>query len=295
MNANDETRVRLIPVTQIRVANPRAREKKKFDEIVESIAKVGLKKPITVTATGTDQAGQPTFDLVCGQGRLEAFIALEQKEIPAFVREMTTTEGMLASLVENIARRKMSALDQFKTVQWMKEQGHSPADIAAKTGFTEGYIKLILGLLRNGEERLLDAVLQRRIPIAIAIKISGLSDEETQRILMEAYEKKELTQKTLSAFKRVVEQRKFFGRGGSLRAKNGAKKPSVDSMVLAYKRESQRQRMMVKKAKICEVRLLAMSAAFNLLMADEDFVNLLRAEGLATMPKFLSERAKKSA
>src|SRR5688572_8981689 len=103
MSATDETRVRLIPVTQIRVMNPRAREKKKFEEIVESIAKVGLKKPITVTATGTDQVGQPTFDLVCGQGRLEAFIALEQKEIPAFIREMTATEGMLASLVENIA------------------------------------------------------------------------------------------------------------------------------------------------------------------------------------------------
>ena len=290
-----ESQVRLIPVTQIRVANPRVREKKKFEEIVESIAKVGLKKPITVTATGKDAAGEPTFDLVCGQGRLEAFIALEQKEIPAFVREMTTTEGMLASLVENIARRKMSALDQFKTVQWMKEQGHSAADIATNTGFSEGYIKLILGLLRNGEERLLDAVLQRRIPIAIAIKISGMSDEETQRILMEAYEQKELTQKTLASFKRVVEQRKFFGRSGSMRARNGAKKPSVDSMVLAYKRESQRQRMMVKKAKICEVRLLAMSAAFNLLMADEDFVNLLRAEGLATMPKFLSERARKTA
>jgi ParB family transcriptional regulator, chromosome partitioning protein len=201
----------------------------------------------------------------------------------------------LASLVENIARRKMSALDQMKTIQWMKEQGHSAADIAAKTGLCEGYIKLILGLLRNGEERLLDAVLQRRIPIAIAIKISGMSDEDAQRIMMEAYEKKEMNQKTLTAFRRVVEQRKFFGRTGSLRSKNGANKPSVESMVLAYKRESQRQRLLVKKAKICEVRLLAMSAAFNLLMADEDFVNLLRAEGLATMPKFLSERAKKSA
>lgn len=295
MNSSDESHVRLIPVIQIRVANPRVREKKKFEEIVESIAKVGLKKPITVTATGKDAAGRLTFDLVCGQGRLEAFVALEQEEIPAFVREMTTTEGMLASLVENIARRKMSALDQFKTVQWMKEQGHSAADIATKTGLSEGYIKLILGLLRTGEERLLDAVLQRRIPIAIATKISGMSDDETQRILMAAYEQKELTQKTLAAFKRVVEQRKFFGRSGNLRAKNGAKKPSVDSMVLAYKRESQRQRMMVKKAKMCEVRLLAMSAAFNLLMADEDFVNLLRAEGLATMPKFLSERAKRSA
>jgi ParB family chromosome partitioning protein len=295
MNSDDETRVQVIPISQIRVANPRAREKKKFDEIVESIAKLGLKKPITVTESGKDAEGRTTYDLICGQGRLEAFVALEQKEIPAFVRSMSTTDGMLASLVENIARRKMSALDQMKTVQWMKEQGHSAADIATKTGLSEGYIKLILGLLRNGEERLLDAVLQRRIPIAIAVKISGMSDEDSQRIMMEAYERKEMTQKSLTAFKRVVEQRKFFGRSGSLRAKNGVKKASVDSMVLAYKRESQRQRLMVKKAKICEVRLLAMSAAFNLLMADEDFVNLLRAEGLATMPKYISERAKKSA
>lgn len=295
MNSPNEARVRLIPVSQIRVVNPRVRDKKKFAEIVESIAKVGLKKPITVTEAGKDHAGRPTFDLVCGQGRLEAYVALEQKEIPAFVRGMTTTEGMLASLIENIARRKMSSLDQFKTVQWMKDQGHTAADIATKTGLSEGYIKLILGLLRNGEERLLDAVLQRRIPIAIAVKISGMSDDDSRRIMMEAYEKKEMTQKTLTAFKRVVEQRKFFGRGGSLRAKNGVKKTSVDSMVLAYKRESQRQRLLVKKAKICEVRLLAISAAFNLLVGDEDFVNLLRAEGLTTMPKFLSERAKKSA
>lgn len=295
MNNDTQTRVHLIPIAQIRVANPRAREKSKFDEIVESISKVGLKKPITVAATGNDAEGKPTYDLVCGQGRLEAFVALNQKEIPAFVRGMSTIEGMLASLVENIARRKMSALDQMKTVQWMKEQGHSAADIAGKTGLSEGYIKLILGLLRNGEERLLDAVLQRRIPIAVAVKISGMSDEDAQRIMMEAYERKEMTQKTLAAFKRVVEQRKFFGRNGSLRAKNGVKKASVDSIVLAYKRESQRQRLMIKKNKICEVRLLAVSAAFNLLMADENFVTLLRAEGLSTMPKYLAERAKKSA
>lgn len=104
-----------------------------------------------------------------------------------------------------------------------------------------------------------------------------------------------MTQKTFLSFKRVVEQRKFFGRNGSLRAKNGVKHASVDSIVLAYKRESQRQRLMIKKNKICEVRLAAVSAAFNFLMADENFVNLLRAEGLSTMSKYLAERAKKSA
>ena len=34
-----------------------------------------------------------------------------------------------------------------------------------------------------------------------------------------------------------------------------------------------------------------MSAAVTVLVADEDYVNLLRAEDLGTMPKFLAERA----
>jgi ParB family chromosome partitioning protein len=52
---------------------------------------------------------------------------------------------------------------------------------------------------------------------------------------------------------------------------------------------------MVKKAKLCEARLLSVSAAFTVLVADEDYVNLLRAEELGTMPKFLAERARQAA
>jgi ParB family transcriptional regulator, chromosome partitioning protein len=94
MTTENESRVRMIPVAKIRVVNPRAREKKKFEEIVQSIATIGLKKPITVTETARDESGQVTYDLVCGQGRLEAFVVLEQSEIPSFVRKMSATEGM---------------------------------------------------------------------------------------------------------------------------------------------------------------------------------------------------------
>ena len=50
MKETDESHVRMIPVDKIRVVNPRVRDKKKFEKIVESIAALGLKKPITVTA-----------------------------------------------------------------------------------------------------------------------------------------------------------------------------------------------------------------------------------------------------
>ena len=62
--------VQLVPINKIRVLNPRARNKAKFSEIVTNVSKVGLKRPITVCPRA-GSGGE--YDLVCGQGRLEAF------------------------------------------------------------------------------------------------------------------------------------------------------------------------------------------------------------------------------
>jgi ParB family transcriptional regulator, chromosome partitioning protein len=174
----------------------------------------------------------------------------------------------------------------------MKEQGHGHADIARKTGLGEEYVKDILNMLRNGEERLLEAVLHGKIPVTIAVGISGASDDESQRLLMEAYERKDMNQKTLAAFKRVLDQRRYFGRKYGPRHRESARRTSAESLVRAYRLESQRQKLMVRKAKLCEVKLLATSAAIKMLVGDEDYINLLRAEKLETMPKFLAERGK---
>jgi ParB family chromosome partitioning protein len=236
------------------------------------------------------------YDLVCGQGRLEAYIALGEKEIPALVRDMSKTDGLLASLVENIARRRVRSIEQVKMIQWMKDQGHGDAEIARKTGLCEAYVHDILGFMRAGEERLLEAVLNGRIPVTIATKIAELSDEQSQSLLVEAYERKEMNQKTLSAFKRIVEQRRYLGKAyGQHQREGGPRRTSADSLVLAYRQETQRQKLMVKKAKLCESRLLSTSAAFRVLVRDEDYVNLLRAEKMDTMPKFLAEKAREVA
>jgi ParB family transcriptional regulator, chromosome partitioning protein len=76
-------RVELIPIDRITVVNPRIRNKRVFKEIVDNIAKVGLKRPITVSRRA--EAGGPYYDLVCGQGRLEAYRALGQEQVPALV------------------------------------------------------------------------------------------------------------------------------------------------------------------------------------------------------------------
>lgn len=67
----DAHRVEWIPLERIKVVNPRTRNKRSSKDITESIAQVGLKRPITVTRR--IEADGSFSDLVCGQGRLEAY------------------------------------------------------------------------------------------------------------------------------------------------------------------------------------------------------------------------------
>ena len=148
----DAHAVELIPIERITVINPRVRNKKIFKEIVANIAELGLKKPITVTRL--DDADGPRYALVCGQGRLEAYQALGQHEIPALFVETNTEDCLVMSLVENLARRQHRPIDLLHDIEGLKQRGYNDTTIARKTGLTIEYVKGVLRLLQKGELRL---------------------------------------------------------------------------------------------------------------------------------------------
>ena len=49
--------IKMIPIDQIRILNPRHRDRKKFELIVESIKNLGLKKPIQVSRRSAGENG----------------------------------------------------------------------------------------------------------------------------------------------------------------------------------------------------------------------------------------------
>lgn len=67
-----EKGITIIPIEEINILNPRVRNKVIAEGIKQNIREVGLKRPITVTPRKDGKK----YDLVCGQGRLEAFIAV---------------------------------------------------------------------------------------------------------------------------------------------------------------------------------------------------------------------------
>jgi ParB family chromosome partitioning protein len=112
--------VRMVPVDAITVINPRVRNRRIFQELVTSIANLGLKKPITVS----QRPGKQRYDLVCGQGRLEAFMALGQPEIPAIIIEASEDDCFIMSLVENLARRQHTPLELVRSIGALRERGY---------------------------------------------------------------------------------------------------------------------------------------------------------------------------
>ena len=293
MSENDAQKVEFVSIEQIRVINPRVRDKKKFDQIVQSIASVGLKKPITVSRRSGRNGEQAGFDLVCGQGRLEAFTALGHKEIPALIIEASREDRLLMSLVENIARRMTSPLDLALDIQRLKSLGYTHVAIGTKLGISDNLVGGFLSLLNAGEERLLVAAIMGQLPIHVAIEISRADSTEEQRELLKAYEAKQVTHGSIRVIKRLIHQRKSLGK---MRVKSRSNtRTSADGMVLAYRRETQRQKLLIRKAKICDTKLLFVVTALKRLFADENFVTLLRAENMIAMPKYIAQRLKTEA
>ncbi|THD71189.1 chromosome partitioning protein ParB [Thalassobius vesicularis] len=283
------TEVTLVPTDRIRILNPRVRNPRTFADMVENIAKIGLKRPITVTRrTETDPQ---EYDLVCGQGRLEAFIQLKQKAISAIVIDADEADCLVMSLVENCARRQHRPIDLMREISTLRERGYNDRQIGDKIGVSPDYVGMIAGLLERGEERLVTAVETGLLPLNLAIDISKTDAEGAQRALMDAYTQKKLRGKKLAAARRMIEQRevrgkkmhpKKYGRDGNYR-----RPLTSEALVRAYQKEADRQKLLIKKAELTQGRLLFICQAFRTLMEDDHFLTLLRAEGLDTMPSYL--------
>jgi ParB family chromosome partitioning protein len=290
MSAAPKERTQLIAVDAITVVNPRLRNQKVFDEIVANIAELGLKRPITVAARNTETSGDPTYELVCGQGRLEAFKALKQKEIPAVVITASSEDCLVMSLVENLARRQHHSLDLLRDIKRLKDSGYSDREIAAKTQLSNKYVQGVLRLLESHEHRLLRAVESGKIPVSVAVDIADAEDVNVQTVLRKAYESKLLRGGRLLTAKRLVEARLKHGKGQATSNGRWKKNLSVEALMKTYQDDVERKKILLRKAGATRSEMLFLTQSLKTLLLDENFVTLLRAEGLASIPKTIADR-----
>lgn len=287
---SESGQVVMIPVDAITVVNPRERNRKIHREITENIQRVGLKRPIEVRRM---PGNSDRYALVCGQGRLESFKLLGQTEIPAIILDVDEETGYIMSVVENVARRNPPASEMLAQVDALRKKGYSDAEIGKKIGYTASWVNMVGTLLERGEKRLLAATEAGHIPLHLAIDISRASDSEAQHLLLEAVNSGEIKGKKVTTIRRLLQQRVRVGKAVGEQAGGSAKrkKLSPEDLMRLYQRDAEKHKLIQLKAERVSTSLLVVNEIFKELFSNPEFVSVVKAEGLMTVPQPLAEAA----
>ncbi|MGO9340785.1 MAG: ParB/RepB/Spo0J family partition protein [Terracidiphilus sp.] len=284
----NEEEIHLIEIAQVFVANPRPRNPVKFQALVASIELLGLKKPITVcprpTATGSFQ-----YELITGQGRMEACQTLGKSMVPAIFADVPRERQYLMSLIENVARRPPSNRALLLEVRSLVDRGYKAEQIAQKLGLDRAHAYAVVHLLEHGENVLLQAIDAGRIPIRIAVVIATGTTEEVQAALIDAYEHGDLRGAKLAMARRIIAMRLVRDREVG-RLNSARKPPTAEVLIEEYEQYVQRQRSAISRSNAVNHRLMIIATAMKRLLADENYVTLLRAESIQDLPKHLADR-----
>lgn len=240
----------------------------------------------------TDGNTGKKYDLVCGQGRLEAFIDAGETEIPAILIDASKETAHIMSLIENIARRNINPLELLNGIKHLRLRGYDEMEIANKTGLGRDWIRGIVKLLDNGEDRLVSAVEKGRVPLYIALKIASEDESSVQLALTSAIETGQLSGSKLIAVQKLLDRRNHYGKILSTSYKK-RQYISSDELVAFYNSNIKSKKRLMAKADYLKQVLTYAAAALNKILKDEHFSNQLKAEGLNDIPKRLADQLHK--
>lgn len=199
-HAGSNMKVELIPIDSIRVRISRTRDEERAKLLRESIRLYGLLQPVgvrrieTLPKSGRKLKGSSYYgyELLYGQGRLQAFRHLHRQGLPGFEAIPAIVwnadpgpEGEWAFFnifnSENIVRRRLSAREIATLMHYDIESGLSPEELGAKYALSKGRVERYMRFLMRASPSALEAV-----------KGGELKLEEIETITTESPEKQEL-------------------------------------------------------------------------------------------------------
>lgn len=151
-----------------------------FEELKKSVKEKGIIQPIAIR-NGKDGR----YELIAGERRLRAAIAVGLKRIPAYVLDITSDEDMLEiALIENVQREHLNPIELAKGYQRLiDELGLTQEEVAEKIGKDRATVANVVRLLKLPKE-VQDAVKQGKIREGHARALLGLNDRQLQIELM---------------------------------------------------------------------------------------------------------------
>ncbi len=137
----------IVPIDQIRPGRYQPRtaiSPEGLEELKSSIKKQGVLEPVLVRPLA-----HGTYELVAGERRWKAAQALGMKEVPAIIKSLTDQQALECSLIENIQREDLNALEEARGyARLLDEFGYTQEDIASAVGKDRATVANLLRLLK---------------------------------------------------------------------------------------------------------------------------------------------------
>lgn len=163
-------------------------DRKKLEELVQSIKSHGIIQPIVVTP-----AGDGNYELVAGERRWRAGKIAGMKEIPAIVKQVNEREMAEIALIENLQREDLNLLEEAEAYRKLMEvHCLNQEEIAQKVGKSRPVIANALRILQLPSP-IKEMIKKQELSAGHAKAILGLKDQAAMVQLADLIKQKGLT------------------------------------------------------------------------------------------------------
>lgn len=175
-----------------RIEPNREQPRKHFDEqaleeLAQSIRQHGLLQPILVQDRGSH------YEIIAGERRWRAARKAGLREVPVIVRNYTDQEITELSLIENIQRENLNAIEEARAYQMLIDTYHlTQGEVAQRVSKSRTAVTNTMRLLKLDED-VQDMVIDGRLSMGQARALLSIDDKEKQHEMAEMAVKEKLS------------------------------------------------------------------------------------------------------
>lgn len=157
-----------------------------IEELAESIKEYGLLNPI-VLSKNNDK-----YEIIAGERRYRASIKAGLKKIDAIVRDFNQKDIDILSLVENIQREDLSALEEAEAYKKLIDDfSMTQEEISKSMGKSRSYIANSVRLLKLNKDET-EALADRKISASQARTLLSIKDQDERKKALDGFISKKL-------------------------------------------------------------------------------------------------------
>ena len=239
-SGKEKVNIENIPLELIRPREGQPRkdfDQKSLEDLARSIEEYGLLNPITVTKVSGH------YEILAGERRFRASKINKAKTIAAIVKDYEEKDVEVLSLIENVQREDLSAIEEATAYKKLIDSyGLTQDEVAKKMGKSRSYIANTIRLLKLNEEEK-SALIDGSISSSQARSLLSLDDDEKREKALDDYKNKKTVVRDVEAMSRQAKKeeenkkRKFIDLSGRPKKEEKIEKEVLDKEDLDKKEE----------------------------------------------------------